>query len=379
MINTYNIISRLVRIFYLILFPIYSNVALAVAPIEESVIDTHHKYVVLSIDGGGVRGIIPARILQEIEQRTGKPIYQLVDMISGNSTGGLISLALVTPAETSNNVQDDIAKTARYTAQDLVELYKNRSSEIFDRSTLWKIRTGMGVWGAKYDRSNLDNILSEMFKNVLLSDTLKPAMVLSYSLSEGEPHFWTTRIAKTSDKHDFFLKDIAAATSAAPTYFAPKEVVNKDGSSKSYEADGGIFANDPASAAISEMYRAFPNIDRNDILLISIGSGKVKLTSPINSVKDSGVIGWVLKANLIDVMMGASSYISDWESSILVNANEIRLQIDIDPKFGALDNTNQNNLKALLAATEEYIEKNTHIIDDICKKLLEHFQNPILY
>ena len=140
-------------IFALITSSIISRTALATGPLGDTS-SPQKQFVILSIDGGGVRGIVAARILHEIEKRTGKPIHQMVDLISGNSTGGIIALALVTPGVDGN---------ARYSAMDLVALYQNRASEIFPRSYWHKIKTGVGLWGAKYDRAGLDKILEEKF------------------------------------------------------------------------------------------------------------------------------------------------------------------------------------------------------------------------
>ncbi|MEL6152802.1 MAG: patatin-like phospholipase family protein [Bacteroidota bacterium] len=142
---------------------------------------------VLSIDDGGVRGIIPARILQEIETRTGKRIHELFDLIVGNSTGGILALGLVTPDEKGQ---------AKLTAQDLVSFYQQNSPKIFSTSFWRKLRTGWGLWNPKYSRDNLDNILKEILGEMKMSQTLTPAMAISYSLDRSMPHLLTTRAAR---------------------------------------------------------------------------------------------------------------------------------------------------------------------------------------
>lgn len=329
--------------------------------ISEANLNKPVKYFILSIDGGGIRGIIPARILQEIEIRTGKPIYQLFDLIVGTSTGGVIATALATPNE---------KQEAKYRAKDLVALYKDRGKEIFDRSLWRRIHTGIGLWGSKYKRDNLDNILDEMLGDALLSETLKPIMVLSYSIDQGETHLWTTDIARTSDNKDFYLRDIASATSAAPTYFEPKKLTSKTGSRTYYEADGGIFANNPAIMALSQARRINPSLNNNDIVLVSIGTGKAQLTKTFKELKNSGVIGWVMRADLIDVMMSTSSEISEWQSTIL-NLNTVRIQLDLDKESGEMDNVSEVNIQRLLHVTEDYITNNSHALDELYNKLLQ--------
>jgi patatin-like phospholipase/acyl hydrolase len=291
---------------------------------------------VLSIDGGGVRGIIPARILEEIEKRTNKPISELFDLIVGNSTGGLLALGLTTP--------DDKNKP-KYTAKNILDLYLLNSKDIFSSSFFRNIATGNGLWGAKHSRANLDYMTEKLFGNTLLSQTIKPVLILSYSLTQGEPSLWTTNFSISHPDKDVYLKDLAGATTAAPTYFSPKEMKNK-ASEILYEADGGIYANDPSTAAIAEIYRNNPNIGKNDILLISIGTGKITLGSSALKLKNAGVIGWVMEANLIDVMMSATNNLCEWESTVFSNALTKRIQVNIPKNLGQMDNTTEKTSMA---------------------------------
>src|SRR4051812_13347677 len=104
---------------------------------------------ILVIDGGGVTDIIPARILKEIETRTGKRISELFNVGIGIGTGGLIILGLSVP---------NFGGSAKYFAQELLDLYLKDSKKIFSTSILRKIVTGYGLWGAKYSRVNFDRI-----------------------------------------------------------------------------------------------------------------------------------------------------------------------------------------------------------------------------
>ena len=122
---------------------------------------------ILSVDGGGVRGIIPARILQEIEKRTNKHTSELFDMSTGTSTGSLVVLGLGAP---------DKQGAPKNSAQDMVNLYLNDSNKIFNKSLLRNIWTGFGLWGAKYDRKNLDEILGNIFGLSLFESFLRISM-----------------------------------------------------------------------------------------------------------------------------------------------------------------------------------------------------------
>ena len=91
---------------------------------------------VLSIDGGGIRGIIPALMLGEIERRTNKPIAELFDLIAGTSTGGILALGLTVPGPDGK---------PKYCADELVQLYKEEGPRIFHRPTWHRIRSVGGV------------------------------------------------------------------------------------------------------------------------------------------------------------------------------------------------------------------------------------------
>src|SRR3712207_7174060 len=83
-----------------------------------------YKFKVLSIDGGGIRGMIPAKILAEIERRTGKRIFELFDLIAGTSTGGILALGLTKP-----NPQKPTE--AHYSAEKLIDLYREEGEQVF--------------------------------------------------------------------------------------------------------------------------------------------------------------------------------------------------------------------------------------------------------
>ncbi|MEL6152794.1 MAG: patatin-like phospholipase family protein [Bacteroidota bacterium] len=313
---------------------------------------------ILSIDGGGVRGIIPARILQEIETRTSKRIHELFDLIVGNSTGGILALGLVTPDEKGQ---------AKFTAQDLVSFYQQNCPKIFSHSLWRKVSTGWGLWNPKYSRDNLDKILKEVLGNVKLSQTLKPAMITSYSLDQSLPHLWTTRRAKEAPNHNYYLRDIAGATSAAPTYFSPKVIQTSDGRTL-HEIDGGIWANDPEVTVVEELKAMGVSNLSTDVLMVALGTGKVALNKSAKDLKNAGIIGWLVNANLIDIMMSADSEWSESVATALFPQN-YRLKVPIAPSLSAMDNSSQKNMNGLLKAAEACLKTQEEMIDKICKAL----------
>lgn len=324
------------------------------------------KFKILTIDGGGVRGIIPARILQYIEERTQKPIFELFDMIAGTSTGGLIALGLTTPVTVNIGTLGEISKSvicSRYAAKDLVDFYLNDSKTIFPQSIFNKIKSGGGLWSAKYPRSPLDKILKNMFGNIFLHDALKPVIIPSYSLVTQSPTIFKSKRSLHEDIV-YLMSDIAGATTAAPTYFPPKIFTDNLGNSQ-IQIDGGIFANNPEELAIAEALKMRPELTRSDIDILSLGTGTPKLTPPTSY----GMLGWISNSNIIDVMLNASSLWSDKESSMVCYGAE-RLQFDIAQGDDQLDNSSPEYLESLLDATISLIASEKARFDRIIKALL---------
>jgi patatin-like phospholipase/acyl hydrolase len=163
---------------------------------------------ILAIDGGGIRGIIPAVILSEIEKRTQKPVSELFDLVVGTSTGGILALFLVKP----NN-----QGRPQYTAKDLVAMYEKEGDQIFSRSIWQKIHSGGSLVGEKYPASGIEKVLEKYFDKARLKDSLTEVLITSYDIERRIPFFFKSRNAKANISYDFPLKQVARATSAAPT------------------------------------------------------------------------------------------------------------------------------------------------------------------
>ena len=315
---------------------------------------------VLSIDGGGVRGIIPARILQEIETRTNKPISKLFNIVSGTSTGGLLTLAITKPNTQGN---------PEFSAENLVDLYMERSKEIFAKpSIIRKIKTGFGLWGSKYDRAAYDKILLQIFKDNLLSQSLCPIFIPIYSLGNSKPFIASTYFAARNKENDFYLRDIAGAASAAPTYFDPKKFRSPNSTTIYQGVDGGIYANNPELIGVTGVYLLHPSFEIGNIILLSLGTGDTVKNNQ-NSCND-GDIGWLKNKDIIGSMMDAESAIAETAvTAMLKNSNHFRFQLHLPSELADMDNSSDNNLNALLEAAEDFIQQNTLSIDNLYKKL----------
>ena len=138
----------------------------------------------LAIDGGGIRGIIPALVLQAIEERTGRRIAELFDLIAGSSTGGIIAAGLTLPDD------DDGGGRARYNARDLIGLYEAEGPHIFDRSLLKRITSIDGLIDERYDSKGLDAALDAYLGRATLSEVVTDVLITAYEIENRFAFFF---------------------------------------------------------------------------------------------------------------------------------------------------------------------------------------------
>lgn len=132
------------------------------------------KVRILSIDGGGIRGILPGIVLNQLEKKLQKKVKDpnlrlsdMFDFMAGTSTGGILTLAYLTPNESNR---------PKLTAMEAVNLYLDRGDEIFDASLWQRIKSGKGITDEKYDASELEEALDDIFGEIKLSQLLKPCL-----------------------------------------------------------------------------------------------------------------------------------------------------------------------------------------------------------
>src|SRR5690348_4348734 len=129
---------------------------------------------VLSIDGGGVRGIVPAALLAEIERRTRKPISALFDLLAGTSTGGILVLGATKPQTGSN--------APAHGAEELVEFYEQLGPKIFSRPLPHRLTSGDGLVRSRYPDGPIESVLADFFGESRLKEAIAPVFIPSYEL-----------------------------------------------------------------------------------------------------------------------------------------------------------------------------------------------------
>jgi patatin-like phospholipase/acyl hydrolase len=316
---------------------------------------------VLAIDGGGIRGIIPALILEEIERRTGRPIASLFDLIAGTSAGGILTLALTMPGEEGRPL---------YTAHDIIPIYEEKMKQIFSRSVWHMIMAVDNLAEFKYPTEGIEMFLEEFFGEVRLKDALADILVTSYEIEQQRPFIFKSYKAKENPACDFPMKEVARATSAAPTYFEPCKLEINDTLGYRALLDGMVFASNPAMCAYVEVIKKYPGVDR--VLVVSLGTGEPQQRRIYNEVRHWGALQWLQP--LLDIVIYGSTAMVDYQMKTMLPAKgDFRRYYRFQCKLGItqmqMDCIDASNLRTLKLMAEELIVREKDRLDVLCEQL----------
>ncbi|MBS0616088.1 MAG: patatin-like phospholipase family protein [Verrucomicrobia bacterium] len=291
-------------------------------------------YLILSIDGGGVRGIIPAKILALIEEEVGAKPGELFDCIAGTSIGGVLALALS---------QD---RSAVY----CLKFLKETAPRIFERSITWRTQTVEGLAGPKYSDEVLSTAVKKELGDARLADTKTDVLVTGVDIGRhaGLVFFHFQNVEAPTNP---LLSDVALATSAAPTYF-PSHAVDKFN-----VVDGGLWANNPSLVAY-QMVSHFVRTEEDDpVFILSLGTGSpTKQPIPPKDSEGWGIVSWLPR--LFDILIEQMEKNVEHNIHTLgkrANIHFMRLQPKLpSPSLEPLDNADPANLEALEKVAKDY-------------------------
>ena len=227
---------------------------------------------ILSIDGGGIKGVFPAAFLAEIEKSLPTPIYRYFDLIAGTSTGGIIALGL----------------GGGLTAAEITSFYRKHGHKIFPSKVISAPRRFMGkIFSSKYSAEPLRKALEETFGVAKLGESKARLLIPSFNADTGDIHIYKTRHNKRflTDYKERVV-DVALATTATPTFFPAHK-----GSGGAIYIDGGLWANNPVGNAVVE---ALSWLDQRpaDLQVLSIGCTQF----PASFCNLKGGKDWALQA-----------------------------------------------------------------------------------
>ncbi len=341
------------------------------------------KIRILSLDGGGIRGIITGVILKYIEEQLQKldnpnaKIGDYFDLVAGSSTGGLLTALILSP---------DNSKKAKFSVEAALDLYAKKGDSIFNVSFWDQMINPFGLFNEKISQNNLEKQLREVFGNQELKNLIKPCLITSYDIYSRKAKFFCSHEAHSA-LENFYVKDVCRATSAAPTYFEPAKIKSLYGQ-EFVLIDGGVYANNPALCAYAEARKiAFSKVlldeskidypDINDMIIISVGTGEVLKPYSYEKFENAGKIKWI--SPLIDILLSANAETVHYHITKMYETlgprnqkNYYRLMPDLKNASPEMDDTSKKNIYELIQAGLFFVDQNREMLNEIAKKLIKN-------
>ncbi|KAB2629731.1 patatin-like protein 2 [Pyrus ussuriensis x Pyrus communis] len=344
---------------------------------------------VLSIDGGGIRGIIPGTILSFLEselQKLDGPDARLADyfdVITGTSTGGLVTAMLTTPDENNRPL---------YAAKDITAFYLENCPKIFpqDSSIVANLAMNVKVLGKpKYDGKYLHSLLREKLGDKHLRHTLTNVVIPTFDIKRLQPVIFSSYQLQKNNSLDALLSDICIGTSAAPYYLPAHQFksTNSTGETREFNLiDGGVAANNPALVAMSEVTKQIHKGNPDFVpfganyklyerfLVISLGTGTTSEEKyDAKEASEWGALGWLIgpdfSAPLVDIFTQASSDMVGFHLATVFQAlespdNYLRIQDDtLSGTLASVDTATSENLNDLVKVGEKLLKKPVSRVD----------------
>lgn len=299
---------------------------------------------ILTLDGGGIRGLVGALWLEALERRldaAGKgPLHNRFDLVAGSSTGALVAAGLGIGLR----------------AAQIVALYESFGDDVFARGgrRLWSrvARSARaGISAPRYSATGLEAVLRRVFGARTFGSVAPRTMAIAYDTLARQPLFFKSFRAEHADVP---LWEVCRAATAAPSYF-PAHVTTVEGR-RCALVDGGVVANNPTACAIAEAVRLNDDASLDGIVLLSIGTGQATRPISVRQATTWGALEWAIP--IIDVLFDGSSDSVDYIArQLLGEAHYVRMQAPLPRGGDGFDNVGRANLAALRRTAEAYLQQ----------------------
>lgn len=342
---------------------------------------------ILSLDGGGIRGLIPTLILKDLYRRiceieagrTGaarllfgsrkaRPIHSYFHLITGTSTGALIAMGITCPSRAAESEElTPATREPAYTLEDVETVYQERGGEIFPRGGFNNLRAVAHAFEAKYQSAALASLLERLFGDTLIEEALSEVIVPAYETVLRRAYFF-----KRSGKKSFRMRDVALATTAAPTYFPPALIQSASEVGRSYSfIDGGVFANNPALCGYVEARELMP--EQRKFIVLSLGTGITNRRFTHEEIKKWGYLDWVSPIHgvpLTSMMWDSQSEVVNHQLELLPEVDVYRINTPLEQVSEDFDDASPKNLRRMRDTAERIIEAEDATLEKVARLLV---------
>lgn len=323
---------------------------------------------ILVLDGGGIRGIITARILIRVEKKLQQlasnfdaRLADYFDFFVGTSTGGLLAYLYLTP--------NDEGTGPRYSAEEVEEAYIMDGGVAFTLNRMQKALRH-GITAPKYPAAPAEEVFQKYCGDVRLGQLIRPYLATAYDMLSNDYFLFRQYRAQHNPAEDFYMRDVCRATTSAPTYFPPAEVLSLAKKEHLF-IDGGVYACNPSLLAYAEIRRLVPDRAASNMYFLSIGTGKYHEIHNPKELKKWGKLEW--SAPLIQLMYDCSVRHSHLQmKAVFHDCPERYLRLDPqlpDEDMFKLDLASKENIAKLVKLADDYIQARSARLDAFAERI----------
>jgi patatin-like phospholipase/acyl hydrolase len=304
------------------------------------------KIRLASFDGGGIRGYMSLKILQEVDKKLPANVQEYIDWYAGTSTGAILAAA----------------GAQGLTLKEMEDFYRYRAKEIFTPNSRYAmLRWFWTLIDEKYAATGINKVLKEAYDDTTLGQLERGLIITSYDIeggSEATPGPFMFNSAKPAF-NDVLLRDAVRGSSAAPTYFSPYYGI--EGRTL---IDGGMVANNPTGVAVNEILSLYDESTRPQIdaafHILSFGTGAYTASVPRHRSKDMGII---TVEQIINTMLNGSVQCDDLGCQQRYGQRYVRLNPTL-PHEIPLDAVTEGNFEEMENTALRFVYNNPELIDN---------------
>lgn len=329
---------------------------------------------ILTIDGGGMKGIISAIVLMKLEKYLRQyskndeaVLTDYFDIVAGTSTGSILTALLLCPDEKGKQ---------KYRAEDVLELYMSKGKDIFRKRPLYPINSFFGLCKSRYTNHYFKKELEEYFGELKISELLRPCMIVTYDMESRKTLFLNSISSKKNPMRDIRVSDAVLASCSAPTYFPPV-CTKKDAHCKDCLVDGGVAANNPSMSALIEALKLPQAKTIQDTYLLSIGNVSTYKSYSCDEAKGWGIAEFALP--LLTIIMETSEEIVDYQLRKLYECyhasnHYLRIEACTRADVPAMNDTSKEAIQTLVGIGNKLADREELSLRHFAKQLVERKQ-----